>query len=515
MTRPRADVRRFLLREPYRSASTVSEYNTDTLLIRHPFELGYGAVGKKVGWDLHAAALHEDIHWFHHHGTVVGAFLANVRRLQSVLAVRCLRALPRDVRRKLVTEGDAPVVTIDSDAGCLAAPVTGNEEYRTSRDLWYLAQGAYAFFDDHRATLGLNDLGTPSAFAAASILALLPAGQSFDIADAARFYSGSDAFQGVEAPNGELTVRLIMEGACRANEAYHLGVGVSMKLIDEPDPETLLRSLLDDLSSGPYSTAFVVFLAVAEPREANVLDLLRTFVVLCDTALNAALPPAVLPSSERLPRWADMHPVPRFLELCRAAKAVGLFTQPLVSPAMVTEYERSLCDAADVMYVDQLAAAPDGLTREAIEALHQTIEGSHAGSLEQAMLSTITRASCFDYIHFVEREFWHARPLALTHLIFHMTGIAPQEHEHEHLFELDPDNLWVQSPLVWLGEYLAVRASKVGGFGFWLVLSTAIHYRLFDVMAVGGPFSAAAFPQGVRSAIVPVTAAALAQMVDA
>src|SRR5262249_49566200 len=67
----------------------------------------------------------------------------------------------------------------------------------------------------------------------------------------------------------------------------------------------------------------------------------------------------------------------------------------------------------------------------------------------------------------------------------------------------DPKAVWLSPPIAWTSRALEIQCSlRSADFGKWLVLSTALHYLLFDLVAGTGVLDVSEFPEAIRGAPV-------------
>jgi hypothetical protein len=445
-----------------------SEYDFETLVVKLE-----GALFKQPAmeqWALPSAIAHECGHWNQHHGTSLGAFLSGIRAAQTQLFDVVVLGFKDASKNKLFDSliSGRPIVELDDDSTSLkASDLDDDPHIAWLRRTWFSLQQAYALFlDTDSLTLDWTIKPIDIAIAIQNVqLAYnsIATGQPYmyDMEQAGQLERlFSDQVVVPHTSRGQfISVRNLFEAACLASEAHFLQVDTWYLNGVLRFPEAAVKQMqlrLDD--GGPISTIFADFRQQVEQigfLGNRTQDLLRTFLLLCDLAVNPPLPPmwdyTELSTQAFELAFDQIHPVGRFYKLVKNLVLIGLYRGELDKVKM-KRYQEAASDAAGfrrlstyqhcLVQWEQLNR--DSLTTDLTPA--DTIIG------ENRALAYIKPLFWLTYVTWVQCSFWAHRQELLPFIVFGRGSMHSSEIEHSHYWEVDDDRLWTKPLLATYGD---------------------------------------------------------------
>lgn len=468
-------------------------YDPYTLLVKFPKDTGGSATVREL-FKHSAAIVHESSHWIQHHGTTIGALLSLIRFSQSITGSDLLFALRTDELDTLLTHrfnDHATIISVDSN-GQFVLPRHPDRRTYVPRQIWYDHQLVYKGL---MASAELEEAGCPPGEVFGQVLAdgLLFLSDRFqlgpypgnEIARALYHFPKSEivyvAFKGER-----LTTRGIMEGSASSNELRALAAYPDLGKHDQKvrDVSTALNQLL----ASEYGISLRALLQITESSEEDVFDLLPTVNLVSDLALNPPVPPIVVPEAERY-LWAEVYPPLRFFLLARHIKKVGRLKH-FSDHHELEEFGAKLLDATGFRQISSYICRLDHFKPKT---------DYDRAAREGQWVATSQSIHYYDYLLWVHSKLWKARQHDLP-LFVNLCECTIGDSSAKYLDHLigEKGRLWVQPPLYWTSDDDIGHGQPASELGSALLLSAALDYVLFDILAGTGNVDMAAYPPDSR-----------------
>ena len=305
-----------------------------------------------------------------------------------------------------------------------------------------------------------------------------------------RYRFGEGTVRFAACGRSRLTTRSILETAATANELQGylawlrlpLGSGVDLR----HQIERAVHCLLDP--DGQYGVAARVLIEFLDAEPLNLGVILPTLRAVCDLALNPPVPPLVMVSDPLC--WDEVYPPLRFAKIAEHVADVGLL--PLSADhATLAEYQSKLAETSGLADPNQYVHPYSGTEGK-------TDFDSLIGSDDLEAPLCRRAVDYFEYLSWIQCENWGLRKHSLP-IIVNLAECHSGEQSRRNAQVLLTRNKTLFPPLSWV-EDGDIGGSSVGSGSFrgWLVLSTAFHFLLSDLMAGWGAFDLTRYPPRLR-----------------
>jgi len=499
-----------LSRESLRSGVFGAEYSPFRLLLsiseipkRNP-DNDINFIKDSIKFD--AQYSHESLHWLQHHGTTVGAFLSLIRYSQEGTTISWFRdELPSEKRVQILERrltGKKSIIEFSEGGQLLNSSFNGGKKFELFRQIWHDHQLIHSMLE---FSLYQDNISFPRGqvlgeVAADAILYFCNScGLNYLGNEITRgFYNvDDDSVHFVQAMGQRLTTRSIMEGWATLNDLMALAgwIGYSKPISKDASNlwEEYIRSVFSD---GTYRLPLEIFLQVVRPNFKNIIQIIPTINAICYIALNPPLPPLVMqpPSKSESWSWKEIYPPLRFMQLVQAIPKFGLL--PLQADHEILEsFIYEICDYLDwkspLEYDHPYPSSPRYMNFSDIEP-QENLHFAEDPTLQY-----------YDYILWVQSKMWEYSKQALPYFLNNSEsrqGNLSKMYVEAHL-GLDNFERWIRPPLILLPNDTLGYGMTSTRFGNWLLLSSCIHYLLFDIMIGEGDLNLSRYPVDFRESI--------------
>ncbi|MEL6408515.1 MAG: hypothetical protein AAFR81_29375, partial [Chloroflexota bacterium] len=442
---------------------------------------------------------HEVIHWYQHHGTTVGAFLSALRHSQNRTIINLFSQLTPAQKQEILNRrnGGKPLLLIDKSGKLIHQNI--NELSDLFIQIWYDHQILLTLFDDSQA---LESVGFPLSQILAEICG--------DIVLFTLDHLGTEDYPGneiarswynlaIDAPifialpdDTRLTTRSIIEGQAVANNYLSFKHDVmTMTAATDDFGGVKIEQIERELKEGINSSPFQVFLQIINDDSQSLRDLIPTFNLACDLALNPALPPIVMSEvpEGKSRTWKDIYPPLRFIAICQAFTTIPLLTSE-PDHSELQEKIRDICEL-------NMWESPLEFVHPYKRSIHQRDYAKDSTTLDDPEETTFL----YDYILWVQNQMWDARQTALPVFVNRAMlslGELARKYVEFVVTTWETDARW-KRPLNVSRQDKMWHNDKGNTFGTKILINVAFENALYDFVSDAGDFDMSIYPTSVSS----------------
>lgn len=485
-----------LQRLPLRTGFTNAYYNPHTLIFRGPHDTCL-VDNAEIDWEelikMQGTYGHEFVHWNQYNGTTVGAFLTFLRYSQQITTLNLFTSLPQNLKERLLysRRHGNPVVPINKK-GLLGFSDEGSS-LNIFRQIWYDHILVQSLIENSTLQQDISwPIGQVFGEVASDVILFSCDEYKFDTyaghEEVRQWYKFDGPVHLVSSQGRRLTSKLLMEGSAVCSELLILSRLISDQIIGKNVNRDFFTQRLLDILRGDYGLALNLMLESFGYEYFDITSVLSTFSTLCDIALNPPLPPIFMspPINKKSWQWEEIYPPLRFLAAVNSLPDIGLLPDS-PTPKVLNQYIEDICDynnwPSPTSYIHPYKISKTYTDFSKIpEIIPQNSLTYH------------------DYILWVQSKMWELRrslPHAFT--CFADCMIGDYSRNYAELTFKDGDSRWSRPLMQWTPEDDIGYTDQESHFGDWLLISSAAHYSMFDIMCRSDSIDFTPYPPGVIS----------------